>query len=471
MAAFTSLVVAWGLSSYVSLRGLDDIQAGLVRSQESSAGVRLALELASAVRDQYAHQAHTIIIGDASHLHYYGMAKQRVVELSEALRTHVDRADESAWIDQIEQASGQLDRVFRDDIVPAVLRGERASVQARHDEAQRIVSSIQERVDRLVARFESKIDAFQAEVDVLQRDATRWTLVMLILAPLSVVLVGLYITRSVARPVARLHAGAARLASGDLETHIELDSPDELGALAQQFNAMTAAIREQQGRLVQSEKLAGIGRLAAGVAHEINNPLGVILGYTRLMQRRAEGQAAQDLRVVEEETLRCKEIVDGLLDLSRPHEPVVEPVDLAEVCREVVARVAATAEPPGVSVVVEGAGVVHGHGRKLRQVLHNLVRNAAEAAGAGGHVEVRIAQDAAGNCVDVHDDGAGLAPEVRDRLFEPFCTSKPKGTGLGLAVSRAIARAHGGDVSASGSPLGGACFTLRLPRHPDRIPS
>jgi len=237
----------------------------------------------------------------------------------------------------------------------------------------------------------------------------------------------------------------------------------ELEELAHAWNRMTAALREHQARLVESEKLAGIGRLAAGVAHEINNPLGVILGYAKLLRKKADGAAAADLAVIEEETLRAKEIVDGLLDLSRPMPR------RGGAGRPAAARgrrgAAARRGPPARGRRRRRGGARHGAGppEKLRQVLVNLVRNGAEAAGPGGRVAVRVEEGPGGVEVSVVDSGPGLDPEVRPRLFEPFFTTKPKGTGLGLAVSRAIARAHGGDLAADGATAGGARFALRLP--------
>jgi signal transduction histidine kinase len=269
--------------------------------------------------------------------------------------------------------------------------------------------------------------------------------------------------RSIARPLGRLREGASRLAAGDLDARIEIDSPDEFGDLARQWNGMTAALKDHQEKLVETEKLAGIGRLAAGVAHEINNPLGVILGYTRLLRKSVDGGAQDDLRVIEEETLRCKEIVEGLLDLSRPLQAARERVDLRDVCDEVVARLGDAQLLDGVSVSVAGAGAAEGHPSKVRQIVTNLVRNAAEAAGPGGAVVVSVREDEAGAVVEVTDDGPGIDARTRARLFEPFFTTKPQGTGLGLAVSRALARAHGGEVDAASTPGDGARFTFRLP--------
>ncbi len=461
--SFATLVSIFALSSYLALAHLGEIHEGLVHMKEQEQGVRLSLELASAVRDQYAHQAHTIILGNDSHLGFYDAAERRVVELTEAVRRRVDAPDERAWVDDISRATTDLDDIFRRRIVPAVLKHREADVQAEHARAQVQVSLIQERTDRLVDRFETGIDRVQARVSALQHEAFRWTLFFLVGAPIVAAGVGIYVFRSVARPVGRLREGAARLAQGDLDTRIDIATPDEFGDLARQFNVMTASLKEHQEKLVQSEKLAGIGRLAAGVAHEINNPLAVILGYVRLLRKKAQGPLADDLAVIEEETLRSREIVEGLLDLSRPIAVEREDVDLRALADEVVARLTDAKKLDGVGVTVEGGAHVEGSANKLRQVLFNLVENGAEAAGTGGRVEVRIESRDTGAEAAVSDSGPGIAPEARSCLFEPFFTTKPKGTGLGLAVSQGIVRAHGGEISVEQPPQGGARFVVRLP--------
>ncbi len=468
LVGFGLLVLTLVAASWLALAGLGSMRAATDRMKGEEESVRLALELASAVRDQYAHQAHTIIIGDESHLGFYVRAEEHVLEITQALKARARTAAARAAMDDIEGASAELDQIFRRSIVPAVIRKDAAFVRAEHARAQLVVTRIQDRTEELVGTFEASIAAARAEVDAVQRRTYRWIVALLVGAPLLAAAVSVAIGRSIARPLARLQAGAARLAAGDLEAHIDLDRPDEFGALARQFNAMTAALKEHQAQLVQSEKLAGVGRLAAGVAHEINNPLGVILGYTRLLQKRADGPLREDLAVIEEETLRCKDIVEGLLDLSRPLQLSREPVDLRATAEEVVERLAEAAVLDGVEVVIRGGATVDGHPSKLRQVLSNLIRNAAEAAGRGGAVEVSLEGGAGeGAVISVRDTGPGLDAGALSRLFEPFFTTKDRGTGLGLAISRAIARAHGGEIEAGNSPQGGAAFTLRLPRRPE----
>ena len=467
--AFAVLIVAYAIASAIAFRGLLDMRAGLASTKQSCDGVRLALDLASAVRDQYAHQAHTIIIGNASHVGLYSEAEQRVLAITGEVRKHVQTAEERKWADDIDQASARLDQIFRADIVPAVLSGKRADIVQKHGEAQQVVSFIQRRADQLSRAFEASIDDTQARLGAVEARVSRWAFVFLAGGPLLAIGVGLWVGRSVAVPVSRLREGAARLAAGDMDARIDIDRPDEFGALASQFNAMTTALKDNQQKLIETEKLAGIGRLAAGVAHEINNPLGVILGYAKLLRKKSSGSVAEELAIIEQETLRCQEIVEGLLDLSRPMNEPSAPVDLRDLCEDVVGRLAESRQLDGVAVTVEGEGTARGQVQKLRQVVLNLVKNAAESAGPGGRVELRIDDSSGVLEVRVADSGPGIAENARSHLFEPFFTTKSAGTGLGLAVSRAIVRAHGGDIVAGSAPrLGGALFTVRLPISPSK---
>jgi signal transduction histidine kinase len=460
---FGVLVLLIAAASAVALAGSARVHEGLAETRRREEGVRLSLELASAVRDQYAHQAHTIIIGDASHLGFYREAHETVRRLTRALRQSVERPEERALVDSIEEESQRLDGIFRERIVPAVLRGGREDVQHEHARAQLVVTRIQDLTQALVTRFEASIRAVRAELEETERRTRRFLVALLVAAPLVAVLVSAAVGRAIAAPVARLEAGAGRIAAGDLDARIEVRGAPELEALARRFNEMAAAVKRHQAQVVDSEKLAGIGRLAAGVAHEINNPLGVILGYAKILRKKSDGKMAEDLSVIEEETLRAKEIVEGLLDLSRPLPAGAEAVDLRALSDEVVSRLGEARLLDGVRVSVDGRASAPGHADKLRQVLVNLVRNAAEAAGAGGQVAVRIAEADGAAFVSVEDSGPGIPSERRDRLFEPFFTTKPRGTGLGLAVSRAIARAHGGDLAAQAADAGGARFALTLP--------
>lgn len=462
--AFAALVGLFGIASYVALAGYSEIHEELHRIKHHEAGAQTALELANAVRDQYVLQAQTILVHVSGDLTGYEEARKRVLTLVAQARNHTPGPHERQLLDDIELVGAELDRLFRTKILPGLPSGNLEALRQHHARARDLLSFVQEQADRLASRLRASIGSLEQHTATVQHAAFRWMVFFLAASTLFAAAVGIYIGRSVARPVALLEKGAAALARGDLSTRIHLDATDEFGRLAAQFNMMTVALSSHQQKLVQSERLAGIGRLAAGVAHEINNPLGVILGYVRVMRKRADLPLDQDLRVIEEEAVRCQEIVEGLLDLSRPQSVSADPVDLRQVCDEAVSRLNEAFQLAEVAVHVDGSGRVAGHRQRLWQVILNLIKNAVEAAGESGRVDIGIAPVAPGHvAVRVKDSGPGISPEVRERLFEPFFTTKPTGTGLGLAVSRAIAEAHGGEIIATSSPAGGAVFELRLP--------
>ena len=466
VVAFAALIALYALTAGVAIYGLVQIHDALRQTSHRVEGLQLSLELASAVRDQYAHIAHTIIIGDDSHLKYYEGAGDKAVALAREMRGFAVRPDERQWVARIEQALFDMDASFRNQILPGVLAGQTKAVQDEHHQVLSSAAIAQDNTSYLASRFSESVVELQAVVPEIQRRALTWAILFLLIAPALAAVAGIVIGRSVARPIARLKAGAERIGAGDLDTRIDVESPDEFGALARQFNAMAASVKEHQSQRLLNEKMASIGRLAAGVAHEINNPLGVILGYVRVLGKKAEAGLALDLKVIEAETLRCKEIVDGLLDLSRPIKPGSHLVDLRELADDVVARLADSEQAKAISINVEGESSVPGDPLKLRQVVFNLVKNAVEAAHSEGRVDIRIVDHDDRTELAVNDSGPGLPDGVRERLFEPFFTTKQRGTGLGLAVSRAIARAHGGDLTAE-TPERGARLVLRLP-HPPR---
>jgi signal transduction histidine kinase len=461
IAAF-SVVLAASLSALaVQLVALRRMEATFEEMKANEDQMRLALQLEDAVREQYGHEIE--LARDGGFLDAYEGARRRVLRLSEALAARADEPDAIAWMREVRDASARLDRLFRDEIANAA-GGARLRPAAFHTQSYPLVALIEQRADDLFELLQRRTSQSRRDLVELERNALRWTAAVLVVVPLFVAVAVMYLSRSVARPLARLSEGAAAVAGGDLDARIEIDSRDEFGALAGELNAMTLALKEKQTKLVESEKLAGIGRMAAGVAHEINNPLQVLIGYVQLERRDAGPRQSERLAAIEVEARRCREIVDGLLELSRPTVKPA-PIDLRALCEDVAAGLRVSMDPPQGALGIDGAGVARGDGPKLRQAIFNLMKNAVEATHASGRVDVRIAA-ADGDQVEVsiHDTGPGLTDETRQRVFEPFFTTKAGGTGLGLAVSRAIALAHGGDIAVAEGQPRGAVFTLRLPR-------
>jgi PAS domain S-box-containing protein len=232
----------------------------------------------------------------------------------------------------------------------------------------------------------------------------------------------------------------------------------------------TAEERRMQQQLVQSGKLAAIGELAAGVAHEINNPLFAILGLTEFLLKEAEpgSKARQRLELIQQTGLEIKEIVRALLDFARENAEERHVAPLEDIVRSTVDLVRRTNAHKGIELVdsYDGSGaLVSASPNQLKQIFLNLIANARQAMPNGGTVSVDVRRVGGLVLATVRDDGPGIEPDVIERVFEPFFTTKrlTGGTGLGLSVSLGIAEAHGGQLTVSSSPGHGSEFTLCLP--------
>lgn len=311
----------------------------------------------------------------------------------------------------------------------------------------------------------------------------------------------LAMTRMVVRPVVELSDAARRVREGGRRFEVRAQGPAEIVDLSHSVAQMTERLRVEeeqlrakiaeveryaddltraQERLVRSERLASVGRLAAGLAHEIGNPIAAILGFQELLL--AGGLAPEEerdfLERMKRETERIHKVLRDLLDFARPAaSPRAGEPDLPSSAADAVADAVALVRPQRdwksialeTDVAPDLPPVTLGHGR-LVQVLLNLLLNAGDAVSpAGGRVVVRAARAGEGRVrVEVEDDGPGVAKEMEHRLFEPFATTKDvgKGTGLGLAVCRGLVEAAGGSITADPPPAGGARFVVDLPAAP-----
>lgn len=245
-------------------------------------------------------------------------------------------------------------------------------------------------------------------------------------------------------------------------------------------------VKTMMEQLISSEKMASVGQMAAGVAHEINTPLGIILGYSQLMMDDfpEEGEVHDNLKVIERQTKACRIIVADLLKFSRQSESARENTSINEVLGDVAAVTEHNLNLDHIQIHLEFdpmLPLIVGDAEKLRQVFVNFVNNAHHAmeGQGGGDLFLRTSHDAKRGAVlaTVRDTGHGIPESVRAKIFDPFFTTKSvgKGTGLGLSVSYGIVQDHGGDievespVTSDGWPVGGAAFTVRLPAHAQEI--
>ena len=324
------------------------------------------------------------------------------------------------------------------------------------------------------------VQVSMAEADQEIQHNRRIMMVLAAVAILACSLILWWLTRRlVLRPVAALVAGTRRVAEGDLATTIQVTSKDEMGDLAHAFNAMTSQLAETQRQLTQADKLASVGRLAAGIAHEINNPLTGVLTYASLLEKRFQEDPAslEDLEVIIRETKRCRGIIRELLDFARHTAPARRPTDLNEVVRHSLSVVMNQLSVNHVDLALDlmtGLPEAPADGNQIQQVIVNLLLNAADAIGpTGGQIKLHSGlgtmPDSAAECVElwVEDSGTGISPEDLPRLFEPFFSTKGnRGTGLGLAVTWGIVEAHGGTIDVQSELGHWTRFTLRLPLAP-----
>lgn len=219
-------------------------------------------------------------------------------------------------------------------------------------------------------------------------------------------------------------------------------------------------------RAQSAERLAALGRLAAGLAHEIRNPLGSISGSIQLLSGAPdlgpEDRALCD--IIERETRRLNDLVTDMMDLARPRAPEFAPADVAALAREVVVLARGSGRGADVGVRYEGPehAWIRADAAQLRQLVWNLVRNAVQASTAGDEVRVRIEHEGERLHLDVEDDGPGIEPSARERLFDAFFTTRSQGTGVGLAVVKRIADDHGFEVRVESETGRGARFRVNL---------
>ncbi len=289
-----------------------------------------------------------------------------------------------------------------------------------------------------------------------------------------VVILWLFFHQRVVKPVARLLEATTVVAAGDLEHQLPVRRNDELGLLQHSFNDMTRRLAAAQSQIYQSDKLASLGRLAAGVAHEINNPLtGVLVNSSFLHRRAADGSEEQkDLETIVHETKRCREIVKGMLDFARQAPLKRTTVDIngvVERALKIVDNQLAVKNIKVTQALRDDLPATYADANQIVQVLINLLVNAADDIGPGaGEIyvgtELQAVEQGQAIEIKVADNGGGIAEQDLGRIFEPFFTTKDQqGTGLGLAVVWGIVQEHGGSIKVDSRVGRGATFTILLP--------
>ncbi|WP_231749294.1 sensor histidine kinase [Tautonia plasticadhaerens] len=408
-----------------------------------------------------------------------------------------------------EDLAGILQHFEPDEAVPPMT--ERTSIYvARHPEADLLNAGPWEpyaltraRLDRLTASAVSLPDKLHSDFFLVLEASKRhyqssrvivWTAALAVLA----MLCGLtkLVHRWVFAPIRLLHRGVRHVARGSFDYTIDLATGDEMQALAEAFNDMIARlgasyadlerqVAERSRQLVRSERLAGVGFLAAGVAHEINNPLASIAFCAEALEHRldpvlkaadpegtGDARVARDyMRMVQEEAFRCKRITEKLLDFSRCNDIQRQRTDLVELIDGVVEMMRHMGKYRDKRIVFQPRESVVAlvDPQEIKQVALNLVVNALDSMEAGGTLRIDARMAAGQAELSFRDDGCGMAPDVLENIFEPFFTRRKagKGTGLGLSISHRIVSQHHGEIAATSPGEGlGSTFTVLLPSQP-----
>ena len=338
-------------------------------------------------------------------------------------------------------------------------------------------------------RIRQTVEKRQAAASLKRRDTMVTVGVLCGVVVFGSILLGILQYRSVIFPLQRLGEGVRKIAGGEFQQRLEERGGRELSELANEFNRMAselddfyhrleAKVADKSRELIRSERLASVGYLAAGVAHEINNPLGIIAGYAEYslgeLKKKPGTDGSDDvsksLQVICDEAFRCKEIIGKLLSLARPGEAIRQDVDLSKIATDVTSAVGVIRDyrDRKLTVTATGESKVSAIEAEMKQIVLNLTVNALEAVPAGGEVRVEVGRENGWVELRVRDNGRGMTAQTLEHVFEPFFTDKrgvrSPGTGLGLSITHAIVESHGGRIRASSpGPGKGSEFVVQLP--------
>ena len=314
-------------------------------------------------------------------------------------------------------------------------------------------------------------DEFYEAANTISWNSAKLTLIVTLVTSLISILLVSYTSKVFTDPIRDMIRVIRRVKKGHLDEQMHIHSNDELGELAQTFNRMTEIIthnQEMQASLAQHGKMASLGVLSSGVAHEINNPLGVILGYAGYIESKI-GEDDPNYHYIHEikrESKRCRKIVQDLLSYARTPQSVPEKTDINTLLEQIVNFAANHTDMHHVTIVKNlspNLPELNVDGDQMRQVAINLILNAGGAIKGQGRLEVETRRDNDDILIIFRDTGVGIEQEILDKIFEPFFTTKEKGTGLGLAISKQIIEQHHGSIHMTSTPGAGTTVTVRLP--------
>ena len=446
---------------------LGTVESSVGEMQSGEATIREGLALATAAREQYIHQAHMLIEQGDGHMDHYPQWVERVQAGAQALRARLP-ASEHWRIDAVIKDSVAIDSLFRRELLPALGRPDFAVVvRQNHDELERLSADAVAHADALARSAE----AGMAHEHHRAIRASRWGLLtgaggMLLVVLLSVLYTA-RLRRSLLTPLASLVSAAGRFGQGEFSTRVGRIGEGELQAVADACDHMAVELQAREQRLIAAERMAVIGQFAAGIAHELNNPIGVIRGYLKTMKpTQPLDMLKEELQILDEEAAACQRIAEDLLAFAAPRGLTRKRMRVDELVVSAVQRFVDSGEARGHEIAVATApSELLADAGRLRQVIFNLLRNAVQASPAGSPIEVNgeAAPGQGSYILSIADLGPGVRDEDKPRIFEPFFSKHVGGSGLGLAVCHGIIAAHGGRITVEDRSGPGAVLRVSLP--------
>ena len=344
---------------------------------------------------------------------------------------------------------------------------------AEEDAAFRIGERLIEQVQDMIALTTSRLgENTQKAMNRIER--TKYILYGLVaLGPLLSAVLGFIFILGLTRPVKALVESTRRLKSGDLD-HRVVSLKDEFGELATAFNEMAGSLKEQIQKMRRTEQMVVVGELAAGLAHEIKNPMAGIKVAMSVLSEEAyiSPEDKSVLQKVVAEITQLEGLMKSFLNFAKPQKPRLEPVNVNQVLNTTLTfhlkhHALGSGEGGKIQIIKELAELpsIMADPTQLQQVFLNLFLNALHAMPRGGELGVRtcLEEDGKSIGIEVSDTGSGIREDLINKVFQPFFTTKPKGTGLGLAISRQMIEQHDGTIAVANRPGGGVLFTILLP--------
>jgi signal transduction histidine kinase len=478
IAVIVPSTVLLGAVTFYSVRSMARVSnelAEISRSDEAVTDLNMTLTQAGAPLDSFLHK------GDSgSRRRFEDVVREAETKLQScgAVPCHSSSQTPARMAAGLKPVIDQVKREGR-----RVFENKGDGADARVEAVHRIVADAREVTEPMLKAIHLRAGELQGEADsVIQR---AWVLTLALTG--AIVLAGaataMVIAGRIARPLNDLLLGVRRVMAGDWSYQASVTQKGEIGELASAFNAMvrelrerraqlednnrtleqrvrqrTEELRQKEQKLVQSEKLASLGLLAAGVAHELNNPLtSIVMNANLMMEEMDEGAPLyKELKTIDDDAGRCRRIIEDLRAFARVRQVERVSTGVDTVVGQALSSSAHELSRRNIFVqcdLAPGLPMITWDPARVVQVLTNLLVNAAQAIGQGGRVVIRARRDEDWLRLEVEDDGAGIPAAHQTRIFDPFFTTKPDGTGLGLSISHGIVNEHGGRIEVESRSL------------------